>query len=259
MESRSSGESGAALVTGASRGLGRVIVTRLARSGFPVAVNYRSSEAEALEIVRAIRRAGGTAAPLQADMSRGEEATALIARAEEALGALTVVVANAGITRDRLLVQMSEADWTAIWDTDLSGPLALCREALGRMRPRGYGRVVTVGSVVGMTGNPGQANYAAAKSALQGMTRGLAVEAASSGVTVNCVVPGFFATDATAHLSEERRTAWFSRIPMGRGGSPDDVAALVDFLAGPNAGYITGQCIAVDGGYLARWGGGLDS
>lgn len=259
MDSRSSGESGAALVTGASRGLGRVIVSRLARSGFTVGVNYRQSEAEALEVVEAIISAGGKAAPFQADLSRATEAADLVARAEDTIGALSVLVANAGITRDRLLIQMSEDDWGATWNTDLVGPHTLCLEAVGRMRARGYGRVVTVSSVVGMTGNAGQSNYAAAKSALQGFTRALAVEAGSSGVTVNCVVPGYFATDATAHLSSQQRDAWFERIPMRRGGSPDDVAALVDFLAGPGAGYITGQCIAVDGGLLARLGGGLAS
>src|SRR5947209_8026669 len=161
MSSPGSGESGAALVTGASRGLGRVIVDRLARSGYSIAVNYRQSESEALEVVRAVEEAGGSAAALQADVSRPDEAAELISRAEETVGPLAVLVSNAGITRDRLLIQMSEEDWAATWDTDLGGAVSLCRVALDRMSASKYGRIVTVSSVVGMTGNARQPSYAA--------------------------------------------------------------------------------------------------
>lgn len=247
-----------ALVTGASRGLGRVIALRLAGSGFAVAANYRNSEAEAAEVADAIRAGGGRAAVLQADMASEVEARSLVERVESALGPVSAVIANAGITRDRLLLQMSEEDWLSTWSTDLAGPRALCRAAVESMRSTG-GRVVTVSSVVGSTGNAGQSNYAAAKAALQGLTRELAVIGAPHDVTVNCVVPGFFDTAATAHLTPEQKAAWISRIPMNREGALEDVATLVDFLVGPHAGYITGQCIAVDGGYLARLGGGLQS
>ena len=254
-----SSERGTALVTGASRGLGRVIALRLAQSGYRVGVNYRQSEHDAVSLVREIELLGGRAVALRADAASSAESAQLVARAEQQLGPLTVVVANAGITRDRLLVQMSEDDWAATWNTDLAGPRALCRVAIARMRPRRGGRVVTVSSVVGMTGNAGQSNYASAKAALQGLTRELAVAAAPDGITVNCVVPGYFATDATAHLTTSQRAAWLQQIPMGRGGSPEDVAALVEFLTGPQAGYISGQCIAVDGGLLARSGSGFES
>jgi 3-oxoacyl-[acyl-carrier protein] reductase len=154
---------------------------------------------------------------------------------------------------------MSEADWDSTWLTDLSGPRALCQAALPAMADRREGRIITIGSVVGVTGNQGQANYAAAKSGLHAFTRQLAVAAAPSGVTVNCIVPGYFETDATAHLTEQQRATWNSRIPMQRQGAPEDVAELVAFLARPEAGYITGQCIAIDGGLLAQLGHGLQS
>lgn len=250
---------GIALVTGASRGLGRVMAEKFASTGYAVAVNYRSSHAEAEALCRQIGDRGGIARSYQADMSSAEEARALVDRVETDLGPLSAVVSNAGITKDRLLVQMSEDDWAATWTTDLVGPRALCSSALARMSERRSGRIVTISSVVGMTGNAGQANYAAAKAALHGLTRDLALRGAPAGVTVNCVVPGFFATDATAHLTESQRRAWYTQIPMGRAGSPDDIAALTLFLMGPNAGYITGQCIAVDGGFLAGAGRGFQS
>ncbi|HZU14141.1 MAG TPA: 3-oxoacyl-ACP reductase FabG [Chloroflexota bacterium] len=253
------GRIGSALVTGGSRGIGRAIALRLARTGRAVAINYRDSADLADDVASIIRAAGGTALTLQADVSDPESASALVCRAEEALGPLDVVVSNAGITRDRLLIQMSEADWSATWMTDLVGARALCRRALSAMSARGHGSIIAVSSVVGTTGNPGQANYAAAKAGLQGLSRQLAVEAAPSGVTVNCVVPGFFPTDAVAHLTPEQRDAWIGRVPMGREGPVDDIAELVAFLSGDGARYITGQCIAVDGGYQASLGFGFGS
>lgn len=250
---------GIALVTGASRGLGRVMALRFAAAGYAVAVNYRQAVDEADAVVREIERGGGQALPFRADMSSTDDASSLVERVERELGPIQVLISNAGITRDRLLIQMTETDWDATWLTDYSGPRSLCRHAIARMAERRAGRVITISSVVGVTGNAGQANYAAAKSALQGMTRELAVQAAPSGVTVNCIIPGYFATDATSHLSEAQREVWCRRIPMARAGSPEDIANLALFLAGRGAGYITGQCIAVDGGLLARAGGGLAS
>jgi 3-oxoacyl-[acyl-carrier protein] reductase len=250
---------GSALVTGASRGIGRVIALRLASLGWPVAVNYRAGKAQADEVVAHIRAHGGRAVALQADVAVPTEAAGLVLRAEEALGPLVAAVNNAGITRDRLLLQMSDEDWESTWDTDLAGPRALARAAVRSMAPHGSGRLINVGSVVGVTGNAGQANYASAKSALLGLTRELAISCASSGVTVNCVVPGYIATDATAHLNDQQRHRWLERIPMGRFAQPEEAAEIVVFLCGEGSSYITGQCIAVDGGLLAAQGGGLSS
>jgi 3-oxoacyl-[acyl-carrier protein] reductase len=154
---------------------------------------------------------------------------------------------------------MSEDDWETIWLTDLAGPRALARDAVRHMAAHGGGRLVNVGSVVGTTGNAGQANYATAKSALLGLTRELAVSCASAGVTVNCVVPGYILTDATAHLNEQQRQTWLERIPMRRFASPQEAADLIIYLCSEGASYITGQCIAVDGGFLAAQGAGLAS
>lgn len=250
---------GPALITGGSRGIGKEVAIRLASLGAPVAINYRHSRCDADALVESIVARGGQAVALRADVSVREEAAALVSRAEAALGPLAILVNNAGVTNDKLLLQMSEADWEATWRTDLSGPRELARAAARAMASREGGRIINVGSVVGAAGNAGQANYAAAKSALMGLTRGLAVQCASAGVAINCVVPGYILTDATSHLTEDQRTVWMSRIPMGRYARPEEVADLIVFLAGTGASYITGQCIAIDGGFLAATGGGLGS
>jgi 3-oxoacyl-[acyl-carrier protein] reductase len=250
---------GSALVTGASRGIGRLVALRLAECGWPVAVNYRTGRLGAGAVVSEIRARGGRAVALQADVSIPAEAAGLVGRAEEYLGPMRAAINNAGITRDRLVIQMSEEDWDAIWLTDLAGARVLARAAVETMAAHGGGRLVNIGSVVGVTGNTGQANYAAAKAALLGMTRELAVSCARAGVTVNAVVPGYFATDATAHLNEQQRRRWLERIPMGRFAEPAEAAEIVNFLCGDGGSYITGQCIAVDGGFLAAQGAGLSS
>jgi 3-oxoacyl-[acyl-carrier protein] reductase len=220
-------------------------------------VNYRESRAGAEDVVRLIEERGGTAVSLQADLSSAKEAGELFQRAEDAAGPIAVVVNNAGAIRDRLLLQMAETDWTMTWGTNLVGARALARTAIEHMCRRSAGRIVNISSVVGWTGNAGQANYAAAKSAMLGLTRELALLGAPHGVTVNCVVPGYIATDATAHLTPEQQQAWISRIPMNRYATPDEVAGVAVFLASSGADYITGQCIAVDGGYMARSGAGI--
>jgi 3-oxoacyl-[acyl-carrier protein] reductase len=246
-----------ALVTGASRGIGREVALLLAERQYRVAVHFRAARDEADRVVEDIRQRGAHAEAIQADLAVDAEAATLVERVENALGPLSVLVNNAGITRDRLLLQMSVEDWDATWCTDLAGARAVARAALRSMYARGYGRIVNVSSVVGATGNAGQANYAAAKSAIFGLTRELAVMAGPSGVTVNCVTPGYITTDATAHLTERQREAWFAQIPMGRAATARDVAELVVFLTGDSAAYITGQCIAVDGGLLAAAGRSL--
>jgi 3-oxoacyl-[acyl-carrier protein] reductase len=258
LESTVSGNA-AALVTGASRGIGKAVALRLASQGMAVAVNYKSSADEAESLVRCIEDGGGRAVALQADMADPMDATSLVARTEEALGPLHVLINNAGITQDRLLIQMSPEDWDATWCTDLAGARALSRVALETMRHRSTGAIVNVSSVVGVTGNPGQANYAAAKSAMLGLTREFAVQAAVHNVRVNCVVPGYIVTDATAHLTGPQRQVWMSHIPMGRFATVDEVVGIIVFLTGAESSYLTGQCIAVDGGFLAAAGMGFQS
>ncbi len=248
-----------ALITGASRGIGRACASLLAAHGVPVAINYRNAEGDATRLVEEIAASGGTAVALRGDVADPDQAMRLVDQADSKLGDIGILINNAGITRDRLLLQMTVEDWDATWCTDLAGSRAVARRALHSMVPRGSGRIINLSSVVGSTGNAGQANYAAAKSAVTGLTRQLAVEAAPGGVTVNCVVPGFITTDATAHLTGPQREAWLERIPMGRAAIAEEVAAMVVFLASDQAAYVTGQCIAVDGGLLAAAGRGLAS
>ena len=248
-----------ALVTGASRGIGKAVALRLAGQGLAVAINYRSSVADADAVVQCITERGGRAIAVQADMADARQAADLVERVESALGPLGVLINNAGITRDRLLVQMSTDDWDATWGTDLAGTRAVSRAALQAMRRSGSGSIVNVSSVVGVIGNAGQANYAAAKSAVLGLTRDFAVQAACFNVRVNCVVPGYIVTDATAHLTEPQRQVWMSQIPMGRFATVEEVVGAIVFLTGADSSYLTGQCIAVDGGFLAAAGMGLES
>lgn len=237
-----------ALVTGGSRGIGAAVARRLAAEGATVAINYAGRADAAAEVVAAIDAAGDTAAAFQADVSDATACAALVEGVVSRFGRIDVLVNNAGITRDGLLVRMSDDDWRAVIDTNLSGAFYLSRAVGKLMMKQRSGSIVNMASVVGMMGNAGQANYAAAKAGLIGLTKSVARELAGRGVRANAVAPGFIATDMTDALSETARGAATSSIAMGRLGTPEDIAATVAFLASDDAAYITGQVIAVDGG-----------
>lgn len=237
-----------ALVTGGSRGIGAAVARRLAAEGATVAINYAGRADAAAAVVAAIDAAGGTAAAFQADVSDATACAALVEGVVSRFGRIDVLVNNAGITRDGLLVRMSDDDWRAVIDTNLSGAFYLSRAVGKLMMKQRSGSIVNMASVVGMMGNAGQANYAAAKAGLIGLTKSVARELAGRGVRANAVAPGFIATDMTDALSETARGAATSSIAMGRLGTPEDIAATVAFLASDDAAYITGQVIAVDGG-----------
>ena len=237
-----------ALVTGASHGIGRAVALRFAEEGARVALNYRSDRAAAEEAAASIEAAGGEAVALGGDVSRADEAAALVEAAVEAFGGVDVLVNNAGVTRDGLLLRMEEEAWDAVLDTNLKGAF-LCSKAAARHMARArWGRIVNMSSIVGVTGNAGQANYASAKAGLIGLTKTLARELASRNVTVNAVAPGFIATRMVESLSPETQSGVLERIPLGRFGTPEDVAAVCAFLASNDAGYVTGQVLGVDGG-----------
>jgi 3-oxoacyl-[acyl-carrier protein] reductase len=239
-----------ALVTGASRGIGRAIAERLAACGAKVAGVARSLQAMD-GTLQAIRSAGGTAEGFEADVAVGAEVERVVAAVEAKFGAIHVLVNNAGITRDGLVLRMEEAGWDEVIDTNLKGTF-LFTKAVGALMMRGrYGRVINISSVSGLMGNPGQANYSASKAGIIGFSKTVARELASRGITVNVVAPGFIMTDMTEVLPEKIKTEVKERVPVRRLGKPEDIADLVCYLAGPAAGYITGQVIAVDGGMTA--------
>ncbi len=234
------------LVTGASRGIGRAVAFRLAREGGRVAVAARTVEA-AGATAAAIREAGGEAYPFGADLAVFAEAERLVERAMGALGGLDLLVNNAGLTRDGLVLRMGEADWDAVLDANLKGAFACAKAAIKGMLRTG-GRIVNIASVVGATGNAGQANYVASKAGLIGLTKALAKEYAGRGILVNAVAPGFIETDMTRGLPDKVKAELLRQIPLGRFGSAEEVAGAVAFLAGPDGAYVTGQVIHVNGG-----------
>ena len=237
-----------AVVTGGSRGIGRAVCLELARGGANVVLCCAGNEAAAQEAVRAIEALGAKALAVRCDVSDAAQADALVKAAAEAFGRVDILVNNAGITRDNLLMRMSEADFDAVIAANLKGTFLCMKAASKLMLKQRYGRIVNLSSVVALRGNAGQVNYAASKAGVIGMTKSLAKELASRGVTVNAVAPGFIETDMTAALPESARAAAQGSIPMGRLGAPEDVARAVAFLAGDEAAYITGQVLAVDGG-----------
>jgi len=237
-----------ALVTGASRGIGRSIAVLLAARGHHVAVNYRQNAAAAGEVVDAIEGSGGKAVAVAGDVSDADQVAAMFASVEEHLGAVEVLVNNAGVTRDGLLMRMKPEAWDEVLATDLRSAYLCSRAALRAMVKARWGRIVSIGSVSGIAGNAGQANYAAAKAGLIGFSKSLAKEVGSRAVTVNVVAPGFIETDLTASLAATASERLLDSISLGRFGRPEEIASVVGYLASEEAGYITGQTIVVDGG-----------
>ncbi len=237
-----------AVVTGGSRGIGRAVCLELAKGGANVVLCYAGNETAANETVSACEALGAKALAVKCDVADSAQVKALMDEAVKAFGRIDILVNNAGITRDGLLMMMKEDDFDAVISANLRGTF-LCMKAVSRlMMKQRYGRIVNLSSVVGLRGNAGQVNYAASKAGVIGMTKSLAKELASRGVTVNAVAPGFINTDMTAAMTEAAKTATLAAIPMQRLGAPEDVARAVAFLASDSAAYITGQVLAVDGG-----------
>jgi 3-oxoacyl-[acyl-carrier protein] reductase len=239
-----------ALVTGASRGIGREIALELARQGANVAVNYAGSESKANEVVDEIKAIGKEAFAIKCDVSNSEEVSAMVKETVEVFGKLDILVNNAGITRDNLLMRMKEDEWDDVININLKG-VFLCTKAVTRqMMKQRVGRIVNITSVVGVSGNPGQANYVAAKSGVIGLTKTTAKELASRNITVNAIAPGFITTDMTDKLSDEIKTEMLKQIPLARLGEPKDIAKMTAFLASDDASYITGQTLHINGGMV---------
>ena len=237
-----------ALVTGASGGIGRVIARRLAAAGARVVVNYRTGSEAAAETADAIRAGGGEAISIGADVCDADAVEAMVSQVVRRWDGVDILVNNAGVTRDRLLLRMTPKEWDEVISVNLRGSFLCTKAVLPHMMKRRRGRIVSISSVVGTSGNPGQANYAASKAGIIGFTKAMAREVASRNITVNALAPGYITTAMVEQLSEEVRRAVLGRIPMSRFGAPEDVAEAVVFLCGDGAAYITGQVLGIDGG-----------
>lgn len=236
-----------AIVTGASRGIGRSIAEHLAQCGAKIVAVSRKAQ-DTADLVESINQQGGSAISVQADVAQLSDVNEMIAAAQEAFGQIDILVNNAGITRDTLMARMKEDDWDTVLDINLKGAF-ICTQAVAKvMAKKRYGRIINITSVVGQMGNIGQANYCASKGGLMGLTRSNARELSRRNITVNAVAPGFIETDMTAELPEKVRNEMSAQIPLGRFGSPEDIAAAVAFLASEQAGYITGHELSVNGG-----------
>ncbi|WP_028782754.1 3-oxoacyl-[acyl-carrier-protein] reductase [Thalassobacillus devorans] len=239
-----------ALVTGASRGIGRAIALELADKGAAVAVNYAGSEAKAQEVVEEIEANGGKAIKIQADVSKEADVKDMVKQTIEAFGRLDILVNNAGIAKDNLLMRMKEEEFDQVIDTNLKGVFLTTKAVTRQMMKQKSGRIINIASIVGVSGNPGQANYVAAKAGVIGMTKSNAKELATRNILVNAVAPGFITTDMTDELSEEQREEMLKMIPLNRLGEAKDIANVVRFLASEDSSYMTGQTIHVDGGMV---------
>ena len=235
-------------MTGAGPGIGRAIALELAKDGCAVAVNYSRSEGPANEVAAEIRAMGGEAVAVKANVSDAAEVKEMFKLVAEQLGAVNILVCNAGITKDNLLMRMKESEWDDVIDTDLSSLFYCAKEAVRPMLKGRWGRIIAITSVNALRGGAGQCNYAAAKAGMIGFIKSLAREVAAKGITANAIAPGFIETDMTAVLSDELKGRFVESIPAGRAGTPRDVAGAAVFLASENASYIQGQVIAVDGG-----------
>lgn len=239
-----------ALVTGGSRGIGRATVLALAEAGAKVAINYQGNEEKANEVLRLVEGMGREGVLVKADVSSSGQVEEMVDAVQKRFGRIDILVSNAGITRDTLLMRMKEEDWDAVINTNLKGVFN-CIKAVSRpMMKQRYGRIINLSSVVGISGNPGQANYVAAKAGVIGLTKTAAKELASRGITVNAVAPGLIETDMTGVLDEKMKEEMLKWIPLARFGKPEDVARVIRFLASSEADYITGQVIHVDGGMV---------
>ncbi|AKU32268.1 3-oxoacyl-[acyl-carrier-protein] reductase [Bacillus sp. FSL R5-0820] len=239
-----------AVVTGASRGIGRSIAIDLAKKGANVVVNYSGNEAKANEVVDEIKALGQQAFAVKADVSNAEDVQALMKQTVDTFGSIDILVNNAGITKDNLLMRMKENEWDDVININLKGVFNCTKAVTRQMMKQRSGRIINVASVVGVCGNPGQANYVAAKAGVIGLTKTTAKELASRHITVNAVAPGFISTDMTDKLDENVQTEMLKQIPLARFGAPEDISNVVVFLASEGAGYITGQTIQVDGGMV---------
>ena len=237
-----------ALVTGGSRGIGRALCLQQAKEGAKVVVNYAGSQAAAEEVVEKIKAEGGEAIAVQGDVASYADADKMVSATVEAFGRIDILVNNAGITRDNLLMRMKEDEWDAVINTNLKGVFNVTKAATRPMMKQRAGRIINITSVVGILGNPGQANYVSAKAGVIGLTKSNAKELATRGITVNAVAPGYIQTDMTENLGDDVKAKLVETIPLARLGQPEDIANVVSFLASDKAAYMTGQVLSVDGG-----------